>query len=503
MWVQLASHIQLIPLSCRCGGPLATGIERPGSLLKNEPRLVTSDWKQPSRASLLRRTFVVHPGSTSPSARHIYFLYIFNLCLRWRILPFRLRITGMDGMVGPPPFYDPSRSVVFLSYSSSFLHFWLTLVIGKNVDDVSEGISNLGITTATQNSQPIPLTVEAHPPTSPATTTTFLSLPWLVKWHIYTHLHSKDCIALSSTCRQMYDLNTFAYTHLQFLPPNSLFSLARSVHRLAAVLACSPHYARAVRTLWIVGWNSISVPDGHDSRPVYDALDESIAAILKNASHIYSLTLDFNLTKRMHCFSQTFATLTRVRTIRNLRLATFLIPTSMAENSSPQERTPDQAPPAYERASLRVYSGGRLPVMIQDLRDLRWFGYAELGDSWDTLQCVAEAGTELETLVLGNGLHFDANMLGQMLQSGFVRVCISEAVFSVPVTDHNGINDHMMLGTWGPRKVEVIFGKYDHPLLIEPEATFLWLLTFFGYALENRHQHLWNMASRHWPSVYP
>jgi len=322
-------------------------------------------------------------------------------------------------------------------------------VIGQNVDDVSERISNLGISTATENSQPIPiprdlLAVEAHPPTSlgesqhsAATTTTFLSLPWLVKWHIYTHLYSKDCIALSSTCRQLYDFNKFAYVHLQFLPPNSLFSLARSVHRLAEVLACSPHYAQAVRTLRIVGWNAINVPDGYDFGMVYKALDEGIMTILKNAPQIYSLTLDLNLTKAIHYFTHTFATLTRVRTIRNLRLATFLVPMCKAENDSLQEleRTPDsdQAPPAYEQVSLRVCSGARLPVIMQDPRKLRWFGFTVLGTwhlgdrNWDmTLQRVAETATELETLVLENGEHFDANPLGQILQSGFVRA--SEAV---------------------------------------------------------------------------
>jgi hypothetical protein len=304
---------------------------------------------------------------------------------------------------------------------------------------VSERISNLGITTATENSQPIPrdlLALEAHPPTllgenqhSATTTTTFLSLPFLVKWHIYTHLHSKDCIALSSTCRQMYGFNTFAYTHLQFIPPNSLFSVARSVHRLAEVLACSPHYAQAVRTFRIVGWNAINVPDGYDFRMVYESLDEGVTTILKNAPHIYSLTLDPNLTNAAHCFSRTLATLTQVRTVRNLRLAVFLVPMCSAENDSLQEHTPDEAPPAYERVSLKVWSGERLPVIMQDPRKLRWFAFTILGNrnrgdrNWDmTLQRVTEAATELETLVLESGEHFDANSLGQMLQSGFVRV---------------------------------------------------------------------------------
>ncbi|KAF8494404.1 hypothetical protein F5888DRAFT_1805581 [Russula emetica] len=227
----------------------------------------------------------------------------------------------------------------------------------------------------------------------------------------------------------MYGFNTFAYTHLRFLPPNSLFSLARSVHRLAEVLACSPHYAQAVRTLCIVGWNAINVPDGYDFGMVYKALDEGVTTILKNAPHIYSLILDLNLTKAIHCFSQTLATLTRVRTVRNLRLAMFSLPMCTAENGSLQERTPDQAPPAYERVSLRVCGGARLPVIMQNPRNLRWFGFAVLDKAWNrgdtnwamTLQHVAEAATELETLVLENGEHFDANTLGQILQSGFER----------------------------------------------------------------------------------
>lgn len=227
----------------------------------------------------------------------------------------------------------------------------------------------------------------------------------------------------------MYGFNTFAYTHLQFLPPNSLFSIARSVHRLAEVLACSPHYAQAVRTFCIVGWNAINVPDGYDSMMVYESLDKGVTTILKNAPHIYSLTLDLSLTNAVHCFSQTLATLTRVRTLRNLRLAVFLVPMCSAENDSLHGHTPDSAPPAYERVSLRVCSGERLPVIMQDPRKLRWFAFTILdtrnrGDrNWDmTLQRVTEAATELETLVLESGEHFDASTLGQMLRSGFVRV---------------------------------------------------------------------------------
>jgi hypothetical protein len=241
---------------------------------------------------------------------------------------------------------------------------------------------------------------------------------------------------------------------------------------------------------------------------VYRALDEGVSTILKNAPHIYSLTLDFNLTKSIHCFPQTSSTLTRVRTVRNLRLATFLVPMCMAENDSlPQERTPgDQAPPAYERVSLRVGSGARLPLIMQDPRNLRWFGFTVVGiwirgdKKWDmTLQRVAEAATELETLVLGNAQHFDVNALGQLLQSGFVRV--SEVVSPVLVAD-KGMNGHLDIGTWGPRKAEVILGECGHPQPIEPETTLLRLHSFFCHALENHRQPLRNMASRHWSSIY-
>jgi len=107
-----------------------------------------------------------------------------------------------------------------------------------------------------------------------------------------------------------------------------------------------------------------------------------------------------------------------------------------AENDTQQERTPEQAPPAYERVSVRMCSGPRLPVIMQDPRNLRWFAFIVLdnvgnreGDqNWAiTLQRVAEAATELETLILENWQQFDPDSLGQMLQSGFVRV-VSEVV---------------------------------------------------------------------------
>src|SRR5579863_9908501 len=54
-----------------------------------------------------------------------------------------------------------------------------------------------------------------------STTNAFLSLPRDVTLRVYTHLPSRDCIALSRTCHQMYYFNALAYTHLVFLPPNS------------------------------------------------------------------------------------------------------------------------------------------------------------------------------------------------------------------------------------------------------------------------------------------
>jgi hypothetical protein len=227
----------------------------------------------------------------------------------------------------------------------------------------------------------------------------------------------------------MYDFNTFAYRYLQFLPPNSLFSLACSIHKLAEVLARSPHYARAVRMLCIIGWTGINIPDGYDLRMVYRALDKGVMTILMNAPHISTLTLDFSLTRAIHLFSQTLATLTRVRTVRNLCLAMFVVPMCMAENDTLQERTPDQAPPAYEQVSLAVCRGARLPAIMQDPRKLRRFAFAVLGignqgdKNWDmTVQRVAEVATELELLVLENRENFEANTLGQIFQSGFVRV---------------------------------------------------------------------------------
>ncbi|KAI9511245.1 hypothetical protein F5148DRAFT_1172853 [Russula earlei] len=325
----------------------------------------------------------------------------------------------------------PPRYLVFilgphgdldLVYSCSFA------MERMNVDGVSESFADLGIAAAKEDSQ---RPSDAPPPESPGrkrhtSATTFLSLPWLVKWHVYTHLPSRDCIALSSTCREMYGFNTFAYTHLQFLPPNSLFSLACSVVQLAGALARSPHYCKAVRTIRIVGWTTMGVPESCNRKAVYRALDEGVASLLNNAPHLYALTLDLNLTRVINYFPHVFAALTRVRTIRDLRLAMFLVP---VETDPALENVPEQTSLACERVCLNVYTSGWLPVMMRDPRNLRWFGLTVLdkvrkpGDfNWAmTLHHVAEMATELETLVLNNPNSFDANALGQIFQLGLDR----------------------------------------------------------------------------------
>ncbi|KAI0291581.1 hypothetical protein BC826DRAFT_1022611 [Russula brevipes] len=300
-----------------------------------------------------------------------------------------------------------------------------------SVDDVSAGLSSLEITTTNENSQPM---THAPPPESsghepPDSTTTFLSLPWLVKWHIYTHMRSRDCIALSRTCRHMYSFNTLAYTHLQFLPPNGLFALARSIYLLATMLACSPHYAAAVRTVCIDGWNTTDIPEGCSQEAVRSALDTGMRVLLENAPRIYSFTL-LHQTELIHCFPQTFTRLTGMRTIRDLRLATFSVPSYIAMcNDPPLDHFPSEVAPALERVWLSVCSGGWLPLVIRDPRHLRWLGLSVLDKIWmpgdadftATLHRVAEAATELETVVLNQGRHFDAAALGQILQFGFDR----------------------------------------------------------------------------------
>ena len=227
----------------------------------------------------------------------------------------------------------------------------------------------------------------------------------------------------------MYKLNTFAYTHLQFLPPNSLYSLARSVCQLGALLPCSPHYAEAVRTIRIVGWTTSDVPEGRDREAFYNALDDGIASLLEHGRGIYSLTLDLNLTKTFNYFPKTLTTLAHVRNIRNLSLTPFYPPTYAAQSSTPLPLDGSESPPAYERVFLNVCSSGWLPIMMRDPRKLRWFALSMADKDWQpgdanwvmTLRRVAEAATKLETLVLSGGQHFNADILGQTLRIGFVR----------------------------------------------------------------------------------
>ena len=338
------------------------------------------------------------------------------------------------------------------------------------MDDISTSFSDLNIHITSENNQLIAqevLVADVLPkPLGHERRFPFISLPWPVKWRIYTHLLSRDCIALSRTCRHMYNFNTFAYTHLQFLPPNNLFSLARSVCQLGQVLACSPHYAEAMRTIRIVGYNTLNIPEGCDSGAVYRALDGGVVALLGHGRHVYSLTLDFNPARAIHCFPQTFTTLLRMRTIRDLRLGPFLPPSYRPESILPQEIVPGEEPPAYERVCLSVCSGGWLPIIMRDPRKLRWFGFSMWDKVWQpgdanwamTLRRVAEAATELETLVLNGGKHFDADVLGQMLQIGFVSGFI--AVPPSPVADKNVLR--RSIGTWSSREAALTFSKHDH-----------------------------------------
>jgi len=206
------------------------------------------------------------------------------------------------------------------------------------------------------------------------------------------------------------------------------------MYRLSEELVRSRHYAEAVRTVRIVGWNTLDIPESCTYEAAYKALDDGIAALLENSPHVYSFTLDLNQSKAINYFPKTFTALTLVRTIRDLRLATFLAPSYTAENNPLLAPAPDETPPAYQRVSLSVCSGEWLPILMRDPRNLRWFAFHVLdtdkapqpGDTnWAmTLRHVAEAATELETLVLHSGRHFDAEALGQMLRFGFVRASI-------------------------------------------------------------------------------
>lgn len=297
------------------------------------------------------------------------------------------------------------------------------------MDNVLPDFSHLNIHVTNENNRLISqeaLVVDVHSKTfGHERHFPFLSLPWLAKWHVYTYLSSRDCLALSRTCRHMYKFNTFAYTHLQFLPPNTLFSLTHSICQLTKVLACSPHYADAMRTMRIVGYSPSDVPDGCDHEVFYKTLDQGIMALLEHGQHIYSLTLDLNLTGAINYFPKTFTKLLQMRTIRYLHLATFMPPSYSPENIPPLEI---QEPPAYERLCLSVCSGSWVPMAVRNPRKLRWFALSMFDKDWEagnevwarTLHQVAEAATELETLVLNGRNYLFADVLGQMLQSGFV-----------------------------------------------------------------------------------
>ena len=212
------------------------------------------------------------------------------------------------------------------------------------------------------------------------------------------------------------------------------------------MLACSPHYAEAVRTIRIVGWDTVDLPEDAAHEAVYRTLDYGIATLLEKSPRVYSFALDFSQTKTINYFPRTFTTLIPVRTIRDLRLATFLVPsyTYTGEVNPLLARVPNDAPPpAYQRVCLNVCSGEWLPILMHDPRNLRWFAFSVFdtdrapkpGDTnWAmTLRRVSEAATELETLILNGGGHFDAEALGQMLQIGFVRAILFLAVPSVHV----------------------------------------------------------------------
>jgi hypothetical protein len=377
----------------------------------------------------------------------------------------------------------------------------------QNIDYISASFSNLGITTFIAENkgltaQEAPIVHTFSKSNGVQRPFPFLDLPWPAKQRVYTHLRSKDCIALSSTCHQMYKLNTFSYTHLQFLPPNSLFSLAHSVCQLGAVLACSPRYAEAVRSIRIVGWTTSDVPEGLDREAVYDALDKGIASLLEHARHIYSLTLDLNLTKTFNYFPKTLTALVHVRTIRDLCLTPFYPPTYTAESSSPALNV-GEYPPAYEQVFLNVCSSGWLPIMMRDPRKLRWFALSmadkdrQTGDAnWAlTLQRVAEAATELETLVLSGGQHFDADILGQTLRIGFVRGSALDHSIRSLITVWRTAESR---GSW---EAPVHFCRYEYPQPRVLHAALLWLLWFLCHAHQGRRQPLRKMAPRFRPSV--
>lgn len=275
----------------------------------------------------------------------------------------------------------------------------------QNVDDVSERISNLGITTATENSQPIPrdlLALEAHPPTllgenqhSATTTTTFLSLPFLVKWHIYTHLHSKDCIALSAVHPSKQSLLRCALCPPTRRGARVLTSLrAGGAHVPYRRLECNqrPRRLRLQNGVRISG------------RGRSDYTKERTTHLLAHLGSQFDQRGPLLLTNLGNTHTSAHRPQPTPRSV-------------FGPNVQCRERLPAGT---HSRRSTACVRAGK--------RKLRWFAFTILGNrnrgdrNWDmTLQRVTEAATELETLVLESGEHFDANSLGQMLQSGFER----------------------------------------------------------------------------------
>lgn len=92
------------------------------------------DWRQPSRASLLRRTFVVHLANLSERPPHLLFIYLF---MSSTANPFTLHttfstpnhITGNHGGHGRS--ISPLLFFFLLRVVSPPLYFWLTLVVAK------------------------------------------------------------------------------------------------------------------------------------------------------------------------------------------------------------------------------------------------------------------------------------------------------------------------------------------------------------------------------------
>jgi hypothetical protein len=148
-------------------------------------------------------------------------------------------------------------------------------------------------------------------------------------------------------------------------PPLTRPQLIPAFGRAGAV--CRPpraHHIRHTDRVLLLGARY----QGWDREAVYNALDNGIVRLLEYGRRVYSLTLDLNLTKTLNYFPKTLSALAQVRIIRNLCLAPFYPPTYAAESSPPLDGVPGEEPPAYEHVSLKVCSGGWLPIMMRDPR---------------------------------------------------------------------------------------------------------------------------------------